>query len=67
MGGLTSSAPPPQPVVEPTIDTAADAEREARIDGVARRRRGRAATIKTSERGLMGTTSIKPTKELLGE
>ena len=67
MGGLTSSPPPPQPVEQPAVDTTKDTEREARIEAVERRRRGRVATIKTSERGLMGTMSITPTKELLGE
>ncbi|MEG3618983.1 hypothetical protein V5T82_11000 [Magnetovibrio sp. PR-2] len=69
MGGLTSSPPsPPAPVYEqPAVDPTVEAERKARLEGIERRRRGRAATIKTSERGLMGTTSIKPTKELLGE
>ena len=68
MGGLTAKPPsPPQIVEQPVIEPAVDTERQERIASVERRRRGRSSTIKTSERGFMGMTSIKPTKELLGE
>lgn len=53
MGGFFSppSAPtlPPPP---PPIDTAAE-ERERRVEAIERRRRGRAGTIATSERGVL--------------
>ncbi len=53
MGGFFSApsvpVPPPPP---PVVDTAEE-ERKARLEAIERRRRGRAGTIATSERGVL--------------
>ncbi|MGB0670900.1 MAG: hypothetical protein ACPGNT_05345 [Rhodospirillales bacterium] len=76
MGGFFSSPAPaplpplPQPEPEPAPDPAAEAaeaERQARIDNLERRRRGRAGTITTSDRGLLDDGSGRSGKTLLGE
>ena len=70
MGALFSSpkAPPPPPA--PPIDKPdPEAEqREARLEALARRRRGRGGTVLTSERGLLRSQgSDRAPKRLLGE
>jgi hypothetical protein len=51
----------------PAVDTA-QAERQRRLDALARQRAGRAGTIATSARGLLVTTEWAPQrKSLLGE
>jgi len=67
MGGIFSSPappPPPPPVEEePLVDETKD-----RLDAIKRQRRGRAATIKTSERGLVRpNANAVQKKNLLGE
>ncbi len=53
MGGFLSPSPPPPPAPEPEPATDPDAEdRKRRLDAIDRRRRGRAGTIATSERGV---------------
>ena len=53
MGGIFSSpAPPPAPPPPPPVDTSED-ERKRRLEAIDRRRRGRAGTIATSERGVL--------------
>ena len=67
MGGFFSPpSAPPLPPPPPTIDTGAE-ERKRRIEAIDRRRRGRAGTVATSERGVLGdspspssTTSSAP-------
>lgn len=72
MGGLFSS-PSPQPVVTyPDPNAAAEeAAREARLAAIDRRRRGRAGTVATSERGLLASAELAGAgltrKTLLGE
>jgi len=69
MGGILSSpkAPPAMPAPEPLPDPAI-AEEKARVDAMDRRRRGRAGTITTTERGLLSTNGKAPQKKsLLGE
>lgn len=53
MGGFFSppSPPPPPPPPEPAPDPE-DKDRERRLEAISRRRRGRAGTIATSERGV---------------
>lgn len=75
MGGFFSapSAPPPAPPPPPP-DTGEE-ERQRRLDAIERRRRGRAGTIATSERGVFeeradtsaAATSASPLKDKLGE
>ncbi|MCW8915042.1 MAG: hypothetical protein OQK24_04220 [Magnetovibrio sp.] len=69
MGGFFSAPPPPPPPAPQTyVDNTAEQERQDRIDMIERRRRGRAGTIKTSERGLLSKTIPTQTKkQLLGE
>ena len=68
MGSLMSSpSAPPMPAPEPLPDYAAD-EQKARLDAMERRRRGRAGTVTTSDRGLVRTNENAPQKKtLLGE
>jgi len=70
MGGIFSApklppAPPP-PVTAPDPE---DEERKRRLEMIERRRRGRAGTIVTSERGYLGAAngSGGAHKSLLGE
>ncbi|MBF0246707.1 MAG: hypothetical protein HQL36_01325 [Alphaproteobacteria bacterium] len=69
MGGIFSS--PSMPAIAapaPIEDTTAEEEKKARLEGIERRRRGRAGTIHTSERGLLQSAADKPKKkDLLGE
>lgn len=67
MGGIFSSPSPPPlpplPPIEPVEDPAV-----ARKELIARRRRGRAGTIKTSERGVLSALrTVGGRKSLLGE
>ena len=53
MGGFFSGpAAPPLPPPPPVVDTAEE-ERKSRLEAIDRRRRGRAGTITTSERGVL--------------
>lgn len=52
MGGLFSSPPPP-PMPEPTPVDTGEEDRKRRLEAIDRRRRGRAGTIATSERGVL--------------
>ncbi len=73
MGGVFSSpkppAPPPLPKVEDIEKDLATDEREARLDDIKRRRRGRAGTIATSWTGskLVPNSDAQSGKKLLGE
>lgn len=83
MGGLFSSPEPPAPVSAPISEPApldtetADAEtaddpeesaREARLESIARRRRGRTGTIKTSATGALAPApGAQAGKTKLGE
>lgn len=52
MGSFFSSpSPPPAPPPPPPVDTGAE-DRKRRLEAIDRRRRGRAGTIATSERGV---------------
>lgn len=66
MGGFFSSpSPPPPPTPAPDPEAAA---RDERIKLLARRRRGRAGLIATSERGALAPGALAPLrKSLLGE
>jgi len=68
MGGIFSSpSPPPMPTPAPLPDPAI-AEEKARLESMDRRRRGRAGTITTTDRGLLSTNDTAPKKKsLLGE
>ncbi|MEQ8695124.1 MAG: hypothetical protein RLT05_01030, partial [Bauldia litoralis] len=69
MGALFSSpkAPTPPPPRIETLDPDAET-REARLEALARRRRGRGGTILTSERGLLRAHGVpRQPKRLLGE
>ncbi len=67
MGSLFSSPSPP-PVYTPPPATDPEAEaREARLEALARRRRGRAGTVATTERGLLTTSGEGGGKSLLGQ
>lgn len=68
MGGLLNSpSAPPMPAPEPLPDPGVN-EQQARMDALERRRRGRAGTITTSDRGLVRTNANAPKKKtLLGE
>lgn len=70
MGALFSPPkappPPPMPVIE-TPDPEAE-RRKARLEALARRRRGRAGTIATSTRGILKPAQRdRAPKRLLGE
>ncbi len=58
MGGFFSppSPPPPPPPPEPATDPEAE-DRARRLEAISRRRRGRAGTIATSERGVTAPSS----------
>ncbi len=75
MGGFFSPpSPAPLPPPPPAPDPAAD-ERERRLDAIERRRRGRAGTIATSDRGVLeerkgastAAEAASPLKDKLGE
>lgn len=77
MGGFFSSpSAPPLPPPPPPIDTG-DEERKRRVDAIERRRRGRAGTIATSEKGVLdeatpptaspASSSQAPLKDKLGD
>lgn len=72
MGGILSSPKPPAlpPQPEPAPDTGEADAAKARLETLERRRRGRAGTILTSERGLVRLLDDAPAthnKTLLGE
>ncbi len=68
MGGLFSAPspaplpPPPSPPADPAED-----ERKRRLEAIDRRRRGRAGTIATSERGVLAPEDGNGLKTRLGE
>ena len=70
MGGiLKAPKAPPMPTLkpQPQPDYSAD-EALVRRENLDRRRRGRAGTVKTSERGLVRPNALAPQKKsLLGE
>ncbi|GAB6052878.1 hypothetical protein JCM17960_16980 [Magnetospira thiophila] len=68
MGGLFSSPspPPPPPAPAPAKDPEEEA-RKLRLENIERRRRGRAGTVLTSERGLLDEAAPASGKKLLGE
>jgi len=68
MGGIFSApkAPPPPPLPPPQPDPAIE-ERARRLETIERRRRGRAGTIETSERGVLSAAASGPKKQLFGE
>jgi hypothetical protein len=67
MGGLFSSPEPPPPP-EPPADDPAEKEREARLEAIARRRRGREGTIETGPTGVLAEAPDQPAgKTKLGE
>ncbi|MCW9039553.1 MAG: hypothetical protein OQJ76_03575 [Rhodospirillales bacterium] len=69
MAGLFRSPAPPAPPPLP-VDNSAAEEARLRLENLRRRRRGRAATIATSERGLLAPGGDAPAprrKSLLGE
>lgn len=60
--------PPPLPPPPPPLPDLDEEERRQRLAAIERRRRGRAGTIATSERGLLGLSDDAPhRKSLLGE
>ncbi len=70
MGGFFSAPkpPPPPPPPPPPLPDPAEDEKKRRLEILDRQRRGRAGTIATSARGLLGLTSNAPRrKSLLGE
>lgn len=70
MGGLINSPSPPssKPAPTPPAEDTEQADRQRRVDALARQRAGRAGTIVTSPRGLLMTSDWVPTrKSLLGE
>ena len=71
MGGYFSPSLPPPPPPPPAPPPASDPEEEARnrrIEALNRRRRGRAGTIRTSSRGLVGLNDMSQNrKTLLGD
>lgn len=68
MGGLFSSPSPPAPEPTPEPEDPEEAEREARLEAIARRRRGRSGTIRTSATGTLAPTPGEQTgKTKLGE
>jgi len=68
MGSLMSSpSAPPMPAPEPLPDYGAE-DKQARLDAMDRRRRGRAGTVTTSDRGLVRqNANATQKKTLLGE
>ena len=67
MGGIFSAPSPPPLPKPPTVDTQGEQE-QARLDALERRRRGRAGTILTSDRGLVHLAAKQHgKKDLLGE
>ena len=74
MGGFFSSPTTPPPAPPPPPDTGEE-ERQRRLEAIDRRRRGRAGTIATSERGVFEerddtsatAASASPLKDKLGE
>ena len=67
MGGIMHTPSPP-PTPQPTMPEPARSQEEDRLDALERRRRGRAGTILTTDRGLMKPTiNSNGTKDLLGE
>ncbi len=65
---FSSPSAPPAPYTEPAPTADPDAEaREARLGAMERRRRGRAGTVVTSERGLLASDGNLAGKTLLGE
>ena len=73
MGGILSSpkAPAPPPLPDPGIEAEklANEEREARLEDIKRRRRGRAGTVNTAWVGaqLSENSGTDTGKKLLGE
>ena len=68
MGGLFSSPSPPAQEPTPAPKDPEEAEREARLEAIARRRRGRSGTIKTSASGTLAPAPGEQTdKTKLGE
>jgi hypothetical protein len=70
MGGLINPPSPPssKPAPTPRPQDAEQADRQRRLDALARQRAGRAGTIATSPRGLLIPSDWAPTrKSLLGE
>jgi len=53
MGGIFSSPAPPPPPPPPPAEDPEEKEREARLEAIARRRRGRSGTIETSAKGAL--------------
>lgn len=68
MGGIFSApTPPPMPAPEPLPDPAIE-EKKLRVEAMDRRRRGRAGTITTSDRGILTkSVNVAKKKTLLGE
>ncbi len=70
MGGFFSAPklpPPPTPAPQPDPG---EEERKRRLEMIERRRRGRAGTVVTSERGFLASSDarqLRPHKNLLGE
>jgi hypothetical protein len=73
MGGLINPPPPPSPKPAPapvatSTKSVAQADRQRRLDALARQRAGRAGTIVTSPRGVLIPSDWAPErKSLLGE
>lgn len=68
MGSLFSSPSPPPPQPLPSLPDPEEAERKRRLAAIDRRRRGRAGTIVTSDRGILEPSDWVPRrKNLLGE
>ena len=69
MGGFFSAPnPPPPPPPPPPLPDPEEENRKRRLEAIERRRRGRAGTIATSARGLLGLGDQAPRrKSLLGE
>ena len=66
MGGLFSSLAP-APLSPPPPPDSSEADRKARLEAIDRRRRGRAGTIATSERGIFDSAEQIGLKTKLGE
>lgn len=61
-------APPVQAVAPPPLPDPSADEAAMRLEAMDRRRRGRAGTVQTSERGLVSVNANAPQKKtLLGE
>jgi len=70
MSGLFGSPKPPAPLPPALPDNSEEEERKKRLATMLRRRRGRAATIATSDRGLLtplNENTGPAAKSLLGE